>query len=259
MVAESVQNVSSILRRVHTEGVSSVSGHGTLKEGTMTDWSAVLYWWVAFAGTHLVLSALPVRRPLIGRLGERGFQGLYSLIALATFIPLVRAYWIHRHSGPLLWSLRQVPGIRLLAILLATAGLVLVVVSFFQPSPTGMTPGAGPRAHGITRITRHPFFSGVGLWGLGHCLVNGALVDVLFFGGFAVFGLIGAAHQDARKRATEADRLGAFYAETSLLPFKAIVAGQTRLRLAEIPWLGVVVGVALAAILYGLHPWLFSR
>jgi len=114
------------------------------------------------------------------------------------------------------------------------------------------------RARGVVRITRHALFMGIAVWAVGHVIVNGWLSDVLFFGGFAVFSVVGAAHQDARKRVTDHERLRAFFAETSMLPFAAIVGGRTEFVAAEIPVLGVAVGAAAAVGLYLAHPWLFG-
>jgi len=218
----------------------------------------IIVWWVAFAGTHMGLSALPVRGPLIARLGDRGFQGVYSIVSLVTFVLLVRAYGAARHAGPQLWSLGDAPIWHALALVLSAIGLLLAVLALVQPSATAMLPGAAVRARGVVRITRHALFMGIAVWALGHLIVNGWLSDVLFFGGFAVFSIAGAAHQDARKRITDHDRLRAFFAETSLLPFAAILGGRTQFVAAEIPVLGVAVGAAAAVGLYLAHPWLFG-
>jgi uncharacterized membrane protein len=218
----------------------------------------VFGWWLAFAGSHLVLSSTGVRRPLIARLGERGFQGVYSAVALVTLVLLVRAYWSRKHAGPLRWSIAHVPGVRALAVALAAVAVVLAVVAIVQPSATGMAPGAARRARGVTRITRHGLFAGIGLWGAAHLLVNGHASDVAFFGGFPLFALVGSLHQDARKRAAPDGALEGFYAETSVLPFGAILAGRNRLLLREIPPWGVAVGAALAAALYVFHGRLFG-
>lgn len=224
----------------------------------MPGWVWILFWWLAFAGSHYLLSSLRVRRPLIERLGQGGFVALYSAAAFASFIPLVATYWRHKHDGPQLWNLTGMPGIRLLAIVVIGLGAVFLVLSFLQPSPTGMVPGAPKRARGVTRITRHPLFLSISLWGLGHMLVNGFLGDAIFFGGFIVHAVVGAVHQDARKRALEGESLAPFYAETSLLPFVAIVGGRNHLVWSEIPLLGAIAGVALAATLYAFHPQLFG-
>ncbi len=224
----------------------------------MADCIWIIVWWLAFAGTHMALSALPVRSPLIARLGARGFQGLYSLVSLATFVPLVRAYGAARHAGPQLWNLGGEPVWHGLAVVLAAIGLLLAVLALFQPSATAMIPGAPVRARGVVRITRHALFIGFAVWAVGHVIVNGWLSDVLFFGGFAVFSVVGALHQDARKRITDGERLRAFFAETSVLPFAAILGGRTEFVAAEIPLLGVAVGAAAAVGLYLAHPWLFG-
>jgi uncharacterized membrane protein len=221
-------------------------------------WSVVLVWWLAFAGAHLVLSSRALRPALVRRLGAQPFQGTYSLVVLTLFVLLVRAWWPARHTGPLLWSFAGVSGAREVAVALAFTGVVVVGVSFFQPSPVLPVPGLPAAARGLTRITRHPLFVGIALWGIAHTLMNGFLSDVVFFGGFAVFSLVGGLHQDGRKRAEEGTRLRAFYQETSLLPFGAIVSGRNRLVLREIPFVGVLVGVVLAATLYAFHDQLFG-
>lgn len=216
----------------------------------------VAFWWLAFAGSHLALSSRSTRRALIERFGAGPFAGLYSLVALITFVPLVWTYWQSRHDGPLLWSLRTTAWAVPLTLFLAALGIALVSASFAQPSVTGMDPRAQTRSHGITRITRHPLFVGLAIWGLAHTLVNGFLADVLFFGGFTAFGFLGAAHQDLRKQRDDS-RLTVFYTETSVFPFAAIAAGRNRLELSELPWPALAVGIAIAALLYLLHPMLF--
>jgi uncharacterized membrane protein len=89
-------------------------------------------------------------------------------------------------------------------------------------------------------------------------LLNGFVTDVVFFGGMLAFSLAGAAHQDARKRATEDERLGQFFAESSFWPFAAISAGRNRVILRELPWFALVIGAAAAVGIYALHPWAFA-
>ncbi|UCE85231.1 MAG: hypothetical protein JSU66_12895 [Deltaproteobacteria bacterium] len=223
-------------------------------------WLLVLLFWIAFAGTHMALSSSSVRPRLVAGLSERGYQGLYSLVAFATFVPLVWIYWRHKHEGPLLWNFADVPGVREVSIGLTALGFVFVALSFFQPSATAQTflEHAKIRARGVNRITRHPLFAGIAIWGLAHVIVNGFLSDVLFFGGFAFYSVIGAAHQDSRKRSLAGDPLAAYYGETSLVPFGAIAAGRNRLVLAEISWPAVAIGIALATALFWFHGALFG-
>lgn len=218
----------------------------------------IVFWWLMFAGSHMVLSSLPLRSQLIARLGEKGFVRLYSLIAFATFIPLVWVYFGNRHAGGVIWNLAAVPGVRPLAAALAVLAIALIVGGVLHPSPAlvGMKQAWGAR--GLTRITRHPVFMGFALWALSHLLLNGFLTDILFFGGMLAFSLAGAAHQDARKRATEEKRLGQFFVESSYWPFGAIIAGRNRIIWRELPWIALAVGAAAAIGIYALHPWAFA-
>ena len=219
----------------------------------------IAFWWSAFVGTHMVLSSFSMRQRLIARLGEKTFLGLYALIAFATFIPLVSVYLDHRHAGGLIWNLVVFPGVRHLAMLLAVAGIAMVVAAVLQPSPALVGMKGAPVTRGLTRITRHPLFMGIALWACSHLLLNGYATDVLFFGGLLFFSLIGARHQDDRKRVTDRDRLGTFFAETSFWPFAAILAGRNRIVWGELPWLALAIGAAAAVGIYALHPWMFAR
>ena len=217
----------------------------------------IAFWWGMFAGTHMILSSLPVRGKLVARLGEKSFLGLYSLVAFATFIPLVWVYLGNRHGGGVVWNLAATPGVRSLAIVLAVIGFAVIAGGVLHPSPALVGIKQAWGARGLTRITRHPLFMGMALWSLSHLLLNGFLTDVVFFGGLLAFSLAGAAHQDARKRATEDGRLGQFFAESSFWPFGAIIAGRNRLIWQELPWISLAVGAAAAVGIYALHPWAF--
>jgi uncharacterized membrane protein len=218
----------------------------------------IAFWWGTFAGTHMVLSSLTVRARLIARLGEKTFLGLYSLIAFATFIPLVWVYFGNRHAGGVVWNLAGVPGVRPLAMLLAVLGIAMIVAGVLHPSPAlaGIKQAWGAR--GLTRITRHPLFMGISLWALSHLLLNGFVTDVLFFGGVLAFSVPGAAHRAARTRATEEERLGQFLAESSFWPFAAVIAGRNRVIWRELPWVALAIGAGAAVGIYALHSWMFS-
>ena len=221
----------------------------------MPEWVWVLVLWLVFADSHTMLSSNMLRPKLVAKLGEQPFLGVYSLVAFAIFVPLVMVYWDAKHTGPLLWNLRELAIVRLLAIVLAALAWAFIVASVMRPPPMSVAARGGSASYGLTRITRHPLFFGLALWGLSHVLLNGFLADIVFFGGFTVFGVLGAIHQDSRMRAKRSD-LKAFYAETSLLPFAAIATGRNRLVLGELPWLSLALGVGVAILLYALHPWI---
>ncbi len=215
----------------------------------MSPTAQVLFWWLAFAGTHLVLSSLPVRQQLVARFGEQPFRGLYSLLAFATFVPLVWTYFHYKHAGPLLWAMPVTPVLRWAIYAVMGLAVVLMVASLAQPSPAAVMPGA-TEPKGVLRVTRHPLMMAFALFGLAHLLPNGFATDVVFFGGFVVFPLLGAWHQDQRKLALDPGGYRAFHAATPFLPFtgRDSVAG-----LREMSPVVIGIGVAATVLLRYFH------
>ena len=208
--------------------------------------------WLAFTVTHVGLSSLRVRPRLVGALGEIGFTALYSVIALAIFVPLMWLYFASKHAGAMLWVLPRGPILTSVVYLGMAVALVLLVSSFVQPSPAGMAPAAlTPR--GVQRITRHPLVMAFVVFGLVHLLPNGSTADVAFFGGFAAFALIGAAHQDQRKLVVGPPGYRDFYENTPFLPF----TGRDTLKgLRELSPIAIGAGILLAiAIRYFHSSW----
>ena len=218
----------------------------------------VLFWWLVFGGAHIVLSSSLARPKLIARLGERLFLGVYSLVALATFIPLVVFYAHHKHSGPQLW-LTFGPYLlaRDLNLAFMALAFVLLVTGLVARPPSSLMTSGAPEAHGVTRITRHPTFAAIFLFGIAHFLMNGFLSDVIFFGGFAVFAWTGAAHQDSRK-VIDIPGYTDFKNETSFIPFWAMCNGKQQLHLREFRWPIVLLAVILFYIVRAHHPQIFG-
>jgi hypothetical protein len=211
---------------------------------------ALIALWVAFAATHMGLSSLRWRPTLVRMLGERGFAAVYSLIALAIFVPLVRSYFTHKHQGPYLWTLAGVPGLRWVMFAGMALAFALLVGGLVRRSPSSMVPGA-TEVGGAQYVTRHPVFMAAGLFGLLHlCVVSVHATELAFFGGFPVFAVLGSRHQDARKLAAADDRLRRFHVATSLLPdLRGLPAF---VRQAPLP---VAAGIGAAALLRWFHPF----
>jgi uncharacterized membrane protein len=219
----------------------------------MNETPQVLLGWIAFGGTHILLSHGSIRASLSRKLGPMGFKGLYSLVALATFAFLVFSYFPHRHAGPLWWDLRTAPGAVRFVELLMLVSFILIVAAFITPSPTGMDPRGRHEPRGVLRITRHPFTMGAAIFGIAHCIPNGFGSDLAFFGGFALFSIIGAFHQDARKQRDALPEERPFFDETSVIPFAAILRGRQSFKPRELSWIGVLVAVVLAIVIRLLH------
>ncbi len=210
--------------------------------------------WLAFSVTHMGLSSLRVRARLVAALGERGFLGVYTLVALATFVPLVGFYFSHKHEGPFLWYLGAQPVVRWLMYVGMALVLSLVVAALLRPSPAASMPGKAEVA-GAYHITRHPMFMAVGLYGILHLLVARVnATELAFFAGFPLFACLGCWHQDRRKLATAGDAFARFHAATAFLPFTGPGALQG-LREMRLP---LALGAGLAIGLRLLHGRLFG-
>ena len=218
----------------------------------------LLLWWGLFGGSHMLMSSPSWRPKLVASLGERGFWGLYSLIALATIVPLCMYYGAHKHTGPQLW-ITLVPYLlaRDVNILLMLLAFTLFVSGLAARPPSSMLAGGEPRAYGVTRITRHPVFASFFLFGLAHCLVNGALSDLVFFGGFVAYSWLGAWHQDKRK-AADIPGYAEFRMSTSFVPFGAIVSRQQPFPAGELRWGALLIGAIVFYLVRVFHPAIFG-
>lgn len=214
--------------------------------------------WLLFGGSHMLLSDLRVRRRVIDAIGERGHQGLYAVAAFGSFALLIWYYSAHHHEGAQLWNLVHVPGITPLAQLLMAVALIAWTASFVNPSPAALRAGQSAfEPRGLTRITRHPQMFSVATFGAAHCLVDGFLHDVIFWGGLTVFAVAAAWHQDQRKIAT-VPAYAAFAEQTSFWPFGAVAAGRQRLALGEVSWKAGAVGALIFILLQLYHARLFG-
>lgn len=212
----------------------------------------------AFVVSHLGLSSTTVRSQLVGRLGEKGFLGLYSLVALLTLGMMITGY-IQASHADFLW----VPGhgLRHLPLLVMPIALILVVGGVLAPNPSAVgmaeTLAQPQPAHGVLRITRHPVMWGVILWATVHILANGDLASLLFFGGLLLTATLGSWHLDRRMMADQGERWQRFAAVTSYVPFAALLSGRQTGSWRELrrpaAW-----GLGIFAIILLLHPYLFG-
>ena len=104
-------------------------------------WGMIILLWATFAATHMGLSSIGLRPRLVARVGESGFVGLYSLVALAIFVPLVATYFGHKHTGPALWYLGGLPGIRYVMYAGMALAMTLLVGGLMRPSPAARETG----------------------------------------------------------------------------------------------------------------------
>ena len=217
----------------------------------MYETAVVVGWWLAFAATHMVLSSQALRPKLIARLGTGPFMGVYSVIAFATFIPLVAYYWGHRHRGALLWAPPSAEWVQGFAMVLMAIAFVLIAASLITPAPTLAGRSETGKARGVHLVTRHALFMGLALWAAIHLIYNGFASDIAFFGGFVLFGIVGGGHQDKRRLASDdAGEYRAFCADAPFFPF---TGKQTVRGLKETSKIAVIVGLAASVVIRSFH------
>lgn len=211
--------------------------------------------WLAFAGTHIGLGTRRIRAELVARLGEWGFLGLFSLVASVTFAALVRYYAVHRLEGPGGLALGESPWLRALLIAAVFLGLVLAFAGFhsYPASPYALGNPSTRAPRGLERITRHPFFVGVGIMGTAHALLASRLVGTLFFGALAVYAFVGAWQQDKKLLALRGRPYGEYLAATSAVPFAAVLAGRQRIVWAELSWVAIAGSALVVLLLRVVH------
>ena len=181
----------------------------------------------AFVGTHFILSH-PLRAPLVARLGEKGFLGVYSLVAAVTLIWMIVAYRAAPVT-PLLWPVGD--GLWVIATLIMLVAPILLLGSLVgnpaMPNPDGpiMVPA---EAKGVFAITRHPMMWAFAMWGLAHILVYPVAANIIVSAAIILLALVGAALQDRKKKVLTPAAWQHWESRTSYWPFAAILAGRAR-------------------------------
>ncbi len=156
---------------------------------------------VTFVGTHFMMSH-PLRAPLVATFGAGLFQGIYSIVSLASFYWMVVAY----QSVPVGVGYWQV-GDRLwiAASVLTLLASVLLVGSFVR-NPALPNPKAEELAakmpSGVFLVTRHPMMWSFALWGVAHILIAPRIEVFILAGSIVFLALAGSKAQEIKKRTT---------------------------------------------------------
>jgi uncharacterized membrane protein len=199
---------------------------------------------VAFVGTHFLLSH-PLRAPLVGRIGELRFRGLYSLVALVTFGLMIWTYGKIGDQAPL-WDAAEAG--RIVATLLMWLGSILFVGSLLgNPALPGARLERGRVASGVFAITRHPMMWGFALWAIVHLIVVGTPKSLILDGAILFLALGGSVGQDAKKAKLMGERFHEWTAQTAFFPFGRGAANPGAIAL--------IGGTVLFLIGSWLHPF----
>lgn len=215
-----------------------------------------------FVLIHLAVSGTSLRDALVRRLGAGPYAVLFSLASLVGLVWLGFGYAAARSAewNAIFWGVT--PATRHIQLTLQLVAFLLIVIGQTTPNPTSVQQeGVLDRpdaVKGVLRITRHPFLWGVAVWATGHLIVNGDLASFVLFGSLLVLALAGTTSIDAKRRRALGDRWTPFAAQTSNVPFAAIVSGRQSLRLGEIGLWRPAAALAVYAVLALAHPLLFG-
>ncbi|MFN2099452.1 NnrU family protein [Altererythrobacter sp. MF3-039] len=171
---------------------------------------------IAFVGTHFALSH-PLRAPLVGMVGEKGFPAIYSLVALATFIWMVLAFRAAPSpdlpgSGEFGW----------IAVSVITIPAIVLWLGSFKGNPAMPMPGAEKAAQaepsGVFRVTRHPMMWSFALWAVSHLILFWSMRTLIVASAVLFLALVGAKMQDRKKQALMGEAWIGWESRTSYWP-----------------------------------------
>jgi uncharacterized membrane protein len=177
---------------------------------------------VLFLGAHSVsIVNEPWRNRVATRIGEKGWQGLYGIVAITGFVLIVWGYGLAREHPVIIYA--PPAGMRHLTLLLMLPVFPMLLSAYL--------PGR------IQSTLKHPMLAAVKLWAFAHLLANGNLRDVALFGSFLIWAV---ADRISMKRRTQRPIPGA-------PPSPANDA------------IAVVAGLILyVAFILGVHKWLIG-
>jgi uncharacterized membrane protein len=172
-------------------------------------------------GVHTLTTLPEPRKALIGRLGEGGYKGLYSLVATIGLVLIVWGFGQYRVNG---WVQIWDPpvGLHHVAIALMWFAFVALAATY---SPAGKIKG----------LLRHPLLVAVKTWALAHLLANGDLGALILFGAFLAWAIY--------------DRIAVKWRGDAGAPRSAVTMGDG---------IAVVAGTAAFVAMFWLHPLLIG-
>ena len=188
----------------------------------------------AFVGTHFAMSH-PLRPAMVKALGATGFQVVYSLVSLATFVWVYLAF----KSAPS----ADLGGSGEVGWIIATALTLPAMILFagsLMGNPALPTPMAEKQARakprGVFTITRHPMMWGFGIWALSHMALFWSTRTMITAFAMGFLALVGAHMQDRKKRELMGEAWAEWESHTSYWPRLSGFATA-----GAIPWIGGVV------------------
>jgi uncharacterized membrane protein len=185
-------------------------------------WAEFAAAYALFLLAHAVPARPPVRRRLVGLMGERGYLAAYVIVSLALLAWLVMA----AGRAPFLPLWDPAPWQRWVPNVAVPVAFALAALAVAAPNPFSFG-GArdadfDPERPGVVALSRQPILLALALWAGAHVVPNGNLAHVLLFGGFAAMAVLGMAMLDRRRRRVMGEAAWrALARRTALLPTPA--------------------------------------
>jgi len=203
---------------------------------------------VLFAVIHSGGAALRTRAEAV--IGPRAWRLVFAAASIPTAVVVIGWFLAHRYDGSRLWNLQGVPGmVPLVWIGTAISFLFLYPATYnLLEIPAVLKPQVRLYATGIIRISRHPQAIGQILWCVTHALWIGSSFMVVTCIGLIGHHLFAVWHGDRRLRSRFGDAFEELEANTSVVPFLAVIDGRQQLAWREFlrpAQLGIVIAVGI--------------
>jgi len=203
---------------------------------------------LAFAAIHRGGAAL--RGWGEARIGARAWRLRFATLSIPSALVLIGYFISHRYDGLRLWSLQGLPGM----VPLVWAGTAISFIFLYPATynlleiPAIQKPQVPLCTSGIIRVSRHPQAVGQVLWCVTHLLWIGTSFMLVTCLGLIGHHLFAVWHGDRRLKRRFGQAFDALRAQTSVVPFLAIVQGRQSLAWKEFlrpSQLGIAIAVAM--------------
>ena len=186
----------------------------------------------------------------VERIGERAWRLLFAAVSIPSAVVVIGYFLAHRYDGLRLWNLQDQPWI----IPLVWVGTAISFLFLYPATynlleiPAVLKPQVRMYATGIIRISRHPQAIGQILWCFTHLLWIGSSFMVATCAGLIAHHLFAIWNGDRRLAKRFGSAFEELRASTSILPFRAILAGRQQLVPSEFlrpAQLGIAIAVGV--------------
>ncbi len=211
---------------------------------------------VLFAVIHSGGAAL--RTQAEKRIGARAWRLLFAAASIPAAVVVIGYFLAHRYDGLRLWNLQGTPGIIPVIWLLTAISFLFLYPATYNllEIPAVLKPQVRMYATGVIRISRHPQAIGQVLWCFSHALWIGSSFMLVTCIGLIGHHLFAIWHGDRRLRQRFGTAFDELLANTSVLPFVAVLDGRQHLIWSEFlrpAQLGIAIAVG---VFWWAHRWI---